>query len=179
MTAEESIHCAPEGRWELVRGEVVSYLPVQPEHGDAVTAISFLVLQFVGGVSRALMGPEIGFIVARDPDSVRAPDWSLIWREQAEARRSGPWIEGGPNLAVEVVSPDDIWSEVQDKVDEYLAAGTQVVWVLTPHRHTIHVFRPDAPVTVLRVGDILTGEPVLAGFKVAVADVFGSEEKAG
>ncbi|MDW8364969.1 MAG: Uma2 family endonuclease, partial [Abditibacteriales bacterium] len=121
---------------------------------------------------RVVMGPEIGFIVARDPDTVRAPDWSLTWREQADARRRGAWIEGGPNLAVEVISPEETWSEVQEKVDEYLAAGTQVVWVINPQTRTVHVIRPDAPIAVLRVGDVLTGDPVLPGFTLPLATLF-------
>jgi len=172
LTAEEAAAFAPDGRWELVRGEVVTYMPVQPEHADCVQAISTAVESFLGGRERALMGPEIGFTVARDPDTVRAPDWSLTWREQAEARRSGPWIEGGPNIAVEVISSDETWREVQEKVDEYIAAGTQVVWVINPQARTVHVIRPDAPLVALRIGDTLTGDPVLPGFALPLATLF-------
>lgn len=77
LTAEEAAVHTPGGRWELVRGEVVTYMPVQPEHADCVQAISTAVDKHLGGRQRALMGPEIGFIVARHPeDTVRAPDWS-------------------------------------------------------------------------------------------------------
>jgi Uma2 family endonuclease len=147
-------------------------MPVQPEHADCVQAVSTAVENFLGGRERALMGPEIGFTVARDPDTVRAPDWSLTWREQAAARRSGAWIEGGPNIAVEVISPDETWREVQEKVDESIAAGTQVVWVINPQARTVHVIRPDAPIAALRVGDTLTGDPVLPGFALPLATLF-------
>jgi Uma2 family endonuclease len=143
-------------------------MPVQLEHGRVVNALGHWITSHLGSPDRADMGPEIGYITARDPDTVRAPDWSLIWPEEARARREGAWIAGGPNLAVEVVSPDDTWAEVQDKVDEYLDAGTQLVWVIYPDRRTVHVIRPDAPTKILRPGDVLTGEPVLPGFALAV-----------
>lgn len=168
LTAQKAAACAPEGRWELVRGRVVRYMPVQPEHGGVVSELNYHVRAYLGSPERAAMGPEIGYITLRDPDTVRAPDWSLIWREEARARREGAWIAGGPNLAVEVVSPDDTWAEVQEKVDEYLAAGTQLVWVLYPDKRTVHVIRPDAPTAILRPGDVLTGEPVLPGFTLPV-----------
>src|SRR5437870_4540681 len=85
-------HPSADWPWELVRGELITHMPVQPEHGDCVQAISTAVELHLGGRSQALMGPEIGFIVARHPDTVRAPDWSLTWRDDAEARRRGAWI---------------------------------------------------------------------------------------
>jgi Uma2 family endonuclease len=147
-------------------------MPVQPEHGVLVNRIGFYVTQFLGSDEKVVMGPEIGFIVVRNPDTVRAPDWSLTWREQAEARREGAWIAGGPNLAVEVVSPDDSWGEVQDKVDEYIAAGTQLVWVIDPKKCSVRVFRPDAPVVTLRGDALLTGDPVLPGFTLSLSRCF-------
>ena len=173
LTAEEATARAPGGRWELVRGEVITHVPVQPEHGDWVQAISTAVENQLGGRHRALMGPEIGFIVSRNPDTVRAPDWSFTWREQAEARRRGAWIEGGPHLAVEVISPDELWRDVQEKVDEYLGAGSQLVWVVNPQARTVHVIRPDAPIAVLHVGDSLTADPVFSGLALPLADLFG------
>jgi Uma2 family endonuclease len=173
LTAEEAAVHAPEGRWELVRGEVVTYVPVQPEHAECVQAISTAVENFLGGRERALMGPEVGFIVGHEPEeTVRAPDWSLTWRAEAEARRKGAWIDGGPNLAVEVVSPDDAWVEVQEKIDEYLSARAQLVWVINPQARTVHVIRPDTPTVVLRVSDTLTGDPVLPGFTLSLATLF-------
>ena len=74
-----------------------------------------------------------------------------------------------------VVSPDDTWSEVQEKVDEYLAAGTALVWVLSPDAQTVHVYRPDAPLVVLRASDTLAGDPVLPGFALPLAEVFAPQ----
>lgn len=177
--AQEAAACAPPGRWELIRGKVVSYMPVQPEHGDCVQELGVAVQNHLGGRQRALMGPEIGFITGRNPDTVRAPDWSLTWREEAQARREGAWIAGGPNLAVEVVSPEDTWAEIQQKVDEYLDAGASLVWVLYPARRTVHVMRRDAPTAILRPGDVLTGEPLLAGFSIPVDQLFPLSAQVG
>ncbi len=176
LSAREAERRAPRGRWELVRGRVVNYMPVQREHGNVVSEIAYRVRHFLGSPDRASVGPEIGFITARHPDTVRAPDWSLMWPEEAKARREGAWIAGGPNLAVEVVSPDDTWAEVQEKVDEYLGAGTQCVWVIYPDARTVHVIRPDAPTAVLRAGDTLPGDPVLPGFSLPLDELFGMPE---
>jgi len=172
LTAEEAAEEGIQGRWELVRGRVVTCMPVQAEHGGIVSELTYQIRHFLGSPDKAVMGPEIGFMTERNPDTVRAPDYSLTWPEEARARRRGAWIEGGPNLAVEVVSPEDTWSEVQEKVDEYLAAGTQLVWVIYPDRPTIHVFRADGQFAILKRGDALTGDPVLPGFTLPVDRLF-------
>jgi len=179
LSAEEAARLGLQGRWELVRGEVVTYMPVQPEHGMVVSELNFRVRGFLGSAERAIMGPEIGFIVARQPDTVRAPDWAFLWRQEAEARRRGPWLEGAPTWAVEVVSPEERWGEVQEKVDEYLRAGSQLVWVVDLQRRTVHVFRPDGPVEVFREGEVLSGDPVLPGFTLPVTALFPPPEAEG
>lgn len=172
LTAAQAAARAPKGRWELVRGRVVTYVPVQPEHARIVSELNYRVRDHLGSADRAVMGPEIGYIVARDPDTLRAPDWSLTWPDEARARREGAWISGGPNLAVEVVSPDDTWAEIQEKVREYLAAGTPLVWVLDPQARTVDVFSRNAPIAVLRPGDTLTGDPVLPGLALPLDELF-------
>src|SRR5262249_22122716 len=77
-----------------------------------------------------------------------------------------------PDLAVEVVSPNDLVYEVDAKVQEYLKAGTQRVWVINPEVRSVEVHRPDAPGTILREQDDLDGEDVLPGFRCRVGDLF-------
>lgn len=171
LTAEEVERCAIEGRWELIEGEVKQYMPVRPEHGECVQRIATAVQNALKESHEALMGPEIGFLVKRHPDTVRAPDWSLTWREEAQQRRAGAWIEGAPDLVVEVISPEDTWLGMEQKVEEYLSAGAQLVLIMNPYARTIHAFRKALPVRILRAGDILTGEPVLPSFSVPVEDL--------
>jgi len=108
-----------------------------------------------------------------DPDKVRKPDVSYIRRE----RLSLDQFPRGharifPDLAAEVVSPNDLFEEVMVKVEEYLAAGVRLVWVLDPFARRIHVFRADGTGTILRADDELSGEDVLPGFHCRVGDLF-------
>ena len=77
-----------------------------------------------------------------------------------------------PDLVVEVVSPNDLADEVNEKRIEWLEAGAQLVWVIHPIQQTIHAYRADGTVTLFRRTDTLTAEPVLPGFRVPVAELF-------
>ena len=77
-----------------------------------------------------------------------------------------------PDLAVEIKSPDDTVKEMREKAAYYLAHGVRLVWLVYPHKRLVEVYRPDADVEILAVGDVLTGGEVLPGFSIPVADVF-------
>ncbi len=107
------------------------------------------------------------------PNKVRKPDVSFIRIERMPA---GPTSEGyahiPPDLAVEVVSPNDLWHELQAKVEEYLAAGVLLVWVIDPETRTMHVYRRDGTVSLLREGDEVSGEDVVPGFRCELTSIF-------
>ena len=77
-----------------------------------------------------------------------------------------------PDLAIEVISPSDKLREVEEKVDEWLAAGTTLVWVINPERKRVTVYRAPRSVTILTADDELDGQDVVPGFKCRVADLF-------
>lgn len=108
-----------------------------------------------------------------DPRKVRKPDASFI----TGARLSADQLNEGhvkipPDLAVEVVSPHDLFGEVQRKVGEYLRAGVRLVWVVAPEERTVLVHRPDGTASRLEEEDELSGEAVLPGFSCRVGDLF-------
>jgi Uma2 family endonuclease len=109
------------------------------------------------------------------PAKVRRPDTSFIrfGRFPGELLPEGH-IRIAPDLAVEVVSPNDLVYEIDEKVEEFLAAGVPLVWVVNPETRTVQVHRPTGPGVILRAGDELTGEDVLPGFRCRVADLFQS-----
>jgi Uma2 family endonuclease len=82
------------------------------------------------------------------------------------------FFPGPPDLAVEVVSPDDRDSQVAAKVRNWLDAGCRVVWLVDPRRQTVEVFQSRSEARVLRLPDTLSGEPLLPGFSLAVAEIF-------
>lgn len=108
------------------------------------------------------------------PKKVRRPDVSLIWLERIspdEAMSDGH-LRIAPDLAVEVVSPNDLAYEIDEKVDEYEAAGVKLIWIVNPETKAVRVHRDDGTVTVLREKDELDGENVVPGFRCRVADLF-------
>lgn len=108
-----------------------------------------------------------------DPDRVRKPDVSLVLRERLPAEQlEVGFVSIPPDLAVEVVSPNDLAVEVERKVLEYLSAGVSLVWVAYPSARTIHVFRADGSSAVLRESDTLDARGLLPGFSVPVANLF-------
>lgn len=173
-TAEQLLAAGDIGRCELVRGELIMMSLVGPNHGNIANRIAFYLTRHVlaediGSVYAA----ETGFMIARDPDTVRAPDVAFVRKDRLHLTPKRGYFPGAPDLAAEVLSPDDTASEVLAKVEEWLNAGTEEVWVADPERKTIAVYRKDQPVHVLSEKDELTSESLLPGFQLAVAEVFG------
>lgn len=163
------------GPVELVRGEVVAKMsPAGHLHGRGAGRLHTFVGYFVyqnrlGEVYTA----ETGFILARDPDTVRAPDLAFVSKARAaqQPRRDGFFV-GAPDLAVEVVSPDEGYEDVQEKVFQYLDAGTALAWVLNPRLKRVFMHRAGRDVRVLTTQDTLDGEDVLPGFALPLALIF-------
>ncbi len=107
------------------------------------------------------------------PKKVRRADASFIRKERLP---DADELEGhcriAPDIVGEVVSPNDLYSEVEEKVEEYLEAGVRLVWVLNPPTRSIRVHRQDGTVTDLSENDDLSGEDVLPGFRCRVGDLF-------
>jgi Uma2 family endonuclease len=119
-------------------------------------------------------GAETGFRIARDPDTVRAPDVAFVCAQRLPSRRPRGYFEGPPDLAVEVVSPEDRASEVMAKVEDWLRAGCQEVWVVDPKTETVSLYRSRDESRILRLGGRLTSGELLPGFTLPVADIFAT-----
>jgi Uma2 family endonuclease len=124
------------------------------------------------GIGGAVFAAETGFKIDHDPDTVRTPDVAYVGPERlAEARVRGfPTI--APDLAVEVVSPNDTRAEVREKVADWLRAGVRLVWTLYPASRSATVHEPDAEPRTLQADDTISGDPALPGFTCRVADLF-------
>jgi len=114
---------------------------------------------------------ETGFLLARDPDTVRAPDLAFVRAERAPPPSRG-YYPGAPDLAVEVLSPDDRPAYVRDKVGEWLEAGALAVWVVGPQRRTVAVHRTGEEPRLLDETETLRGGEPLPGFVLRVRDLF-------
>ncbi len=110
---------------------------------------------------------------ADDPTKVRKPDVSFIQASRLPAsERPTGHCQIAPDLAVEVVSPNDLFEDVSRKVEEYLAAGVRLVWVIDPKAERVFIYRQDESATILTNKDSLDGEDVVPGFLCAIADLF-------
>jgi len=116
---------------------------------------------------------ETGFLLTRQPDTVRAPDIAFI--AQQRVPKTGVWqgfIPLAPDLAVEVVSPSDRVYEVDEKVQDWLDNGTRLVWVVNPRTRTVTVNRAGSQPKILTASDELTGDDVVPGFTCPVREIF-------
>lgn len=112
-----------------------------------------------------------------DPAKVRRPDVSFLRHDRLPPRheRQGH-CRIPPDLAVEVVSPNDYYSDVEAKVREYLDAGVRLVWIVNPPTRTVRVHRADGSVVDLHEDDELSGEDILSGFTCQVDAIFDRPE---
>ncbi len=177
VTAEE-LERLPDDDWryELVQGRLVRMSPVGLPHGEVAARIVALLYGYVHPRQLGLVVTEVGFKLASNPDTVRAPDVAFIRRNRLVAgTRRGFW-HGPPDLAVEVLSPDDRPRDVQTKVEGYLACGTILVLVVDPDADTVTLYRRlAAPVTLTDSHHALEMDDVLPGFRCTVGDVFGPD----
>jgi Uma2 family endonuclease len=175
LTAEDIAKKPPRYACELVEGRIVRLSPAGMKHGLVIGWILDLLLPFVKRKKLGLVtSGETGFLVGRNPDTVRAPDIAFV--SHATIRRSEETGETffpcAPDLAIEVLSPDDSWEAVQKKVPEYLAAGSKLVWVVSPEGEKVYVFEPKSEGRVLGRADKIDGGAALPGFRAAVKAFF-------
>ena len=173
-TADELMALPDDGmRRELVRGEVRAVSPAGFEHGCAAQRLGALVGAHVlqHDLGEAL-GAETGFLLARNPDTVRAPDFAFVRRARVPAAPVRGWFPGAPDLAVEVVSPGDSFTAVATKAFDWLAHGATLVWILDPDHRTVTVVRSRTDLRVLTVDDELEAADLLPGFRCRVAALF-------
>jgi Uma2 family endonuclease len=123
----------------------------------------------VGG---GLFAAETGFRLARNPDTVRAPDVAYVREANLPQARVRGYPDLAPDFVVEVVSPNDTAAEIESKVQEWLRAGVLLVWVLYPSAQTAVVHRTDGVLRRLHADDMLDAEPVLPGFTCRVGEMF-------
>lgn len=175
MTDDDLFALVGQPGQELVRGVLRVREPPGGIHGWLATRLAHLLHAHVERHGLGTVLVDAGYVLQRNPDTVRGPDVSFISsarlaREQIPAN----FIEGAPDLAIEVVSAEDRWSELEEKVADYFAAGTSLVWIVDPKRQCVIVRRPGSPPAVVGVDGVLHGQEVVPRFRCAVTEVFGA-----
>jgi Uma2 family endonuclease len=173
MTAEELLRSDfPNKSTELVRGVLMVREPPGSWHGQVAARLTFLLGQHVYPARLGqLFAQDSGFLIARDPDTVRAPDVAFVTAARMSHVARHGYAPIAPDLAVEILSPDDRPGEVLEKVAEWLRAGTRLVWVLHPERGVAHVHRADGTIALVHPDGALDGEDVLPGFSSPIREI--------
>ncbi|ABU57924.1 Uma2 family endonuclease [Roseiflexus castenholzii] len=174
MTAE-SFWLLPEGpiRRALVRGEVVETMPLGGRHGMLALRIGARLQQWAEAGGHGVVCVESGFVLARNPDTVRAPDVAFVAAAHIPVTGvpDGFW-EQAPDLAVEIVSPSETAGDAREKVRDFLSAGARLVWEVHPRTHEVLVHRAEGSIQALSGDDLLQDPDVLPAFSCRVADIF-------
>ncbi len=166
-------------RYELIAGKLRMMSPAGGRHGRIAHTLGLL----LGGHVRAgrlsvVYAAETGFVLARSSDTVRAPDVAFVSRERAaDLDDESGFVTVIPDLVGEIVSPRDAFSDVEERLLAWLAAGARLVLVVDPATKTLHAYRSPEQVTVLHVEEptstrICDVSDVVSGFTFAVADLF-------
>lgn len=161
---------------ELVYGRVVTHRPPSGKHGERQRRLSEWIGQLADRTGLAGVTVETGYLLQTGPDLVRGPDVALVLRSRL---RGGDLAEEGhfpvpPDLAVEVVSPNDLQRDVLEKVGEYLDAGVPRVWVVYARPRSVVVYSLGEGQRTLVGGETLGAEELGiegADFSLAVSDI--------
>jgi len=175
ITAEEFEKLPDDGKlYELIDGELREMSPLTMWQGEVEVNLAMRLHTHVRGCALGCVSiGKVTFIVRRNPDRVRAADIAFIRRERVpppEARQH--MMEVIPDLVVEILSEHDTIEEVNDKIDAWLNAGVQMLWIVDPFRRTVTIYQPGHDPTLLGGHGILEGDPIIPGFRCPVAEIF-------
>jgi len=173
ITTAKQLFAANLQHCELIGGELVMISPASFDHGRFASKIvgaleNHVARQALGVVTTA----EAGFQIAHNPDTVRAPDVAFVHANRIPCGGVRGFFQGAPDLAVEVLSPNDRPVEVAAKIHDWLRAGSTAVWIVDPENRTVTVHGDGNEAVVLTASDTLQGDDVLPGFSMPVAMIF-------
>lgn len=159
-------------RHELVAGMIVAEPFPTPRHDRVRWRVERPLRAHVEAGALGEVFGETGFVLARNPDTVRGPDLSFVSRERLSNLDDARFFMGAPDLAVEILSPSNRRGEMHAKVADYLAAGARLVWVVDPKKRSVTVYRTLLAPRRLELNDTLDGEDVLPGLVIPIASIF-------
>jgi Uma2 family endonuclease len=174
VTGDELLAMGDVGPCELVEGSIVPRALAGAEQGGVVVRFGSVLERFVRdrGPGKVLAG-KVGIYTRRNPDTVRGADVLFISSERhVRLRRPAGFLDVGPDLVVEVLSPEDRLSDLFQKLREYFAISVRLVWVADPAARVLLAYRSLTDVREFRETDRLPGDDVLPGFEVRVSELF-------
>jgi Uma2 family endonuclease len=159
--------------YELIAGELTVMSPAGGRHGKITQRINKLLANHVDDNALGVALAETGFLIAKNPDTLRAPDGAFIsqirWDQLAETRG---YLELAPDLAIEVISPNDRSSYIESKVQMWLQGGTHAVLVIDPENETVRAYLDQSTIQIFHPKDSVDLSDVVPGWKFKVSDIF-------
>lgn len=172
ITVEVLAKLPPDMGYELQEGELIPMSPAGIKHGIVAALVIHYFLAFVlQHASGQITTSETGFVIRRNPDTVRGPDMAFIPKARMLEVTDG-FGEVVPALVVEVISPHDTAAAVEDKTQLWLNFGVTEVWNVYPNGRRVLVHRKDHPVRLYQNEDAISGGDILPNFVLALNDIF-------
>jgi len=154
---------------ELIHGEIVEKMPTE-EHGVVAGNVVFALRGYVQSHKSGRVGVEVRHRIPSDKWNSRMPDVSYSTVRRALVIKGS--VPAMPDLAVEIQSPDDSIKAMRKKATYYMANGAKLVWLVYPRKRIVEIYNANGEIDILHEGDTLSGEEVLPGFTLPVADLF-------
>ena len=157
-------------RYELDEGELIVMPTARPRHNLVRDNIADPLRRFVRerGLGEVFRETDVQL----SPQTVRIPDAAFVTADRMKQLDLDRRIAEAPALVIEVVSPTDFAAALVGKVNQYLAAGAQAVWVVYPELREIHTYGPGAATAILREQDVLEDQRLFTGFSLPVKQIF-------
>jgi Uma2 family endonuclease len=172
---DEALEALPKDghKYELLDGGLIMS-PVHANHGTICIRVGSLLFNFneqhkLGEVYDS----STGFRLA--PNLLLSPDVSFVSKARLKKILVAPdkFLQGAPDLVVEVVSPSDRIVQINRKLDHYFEHGTRLAWLVNWRKEQVHIYTPDSIEALTRPNEVLTGGDVLPGFKCKLSQIFG------
>ena len=175
LSTAKDLECSPwkDAHCELIRGEIIERPFLGGESGSRINLLSFPLSIYIEDRELGVcFASGTGFLIARNPDTVFAPDWAFIAKDRLPQPIPKGYISVIPDIVLETRSPSDTRREVALKVEQWLHVGVKIVWELNPATCLLTVHRSGVEPRILGREDTLTGEELLPGFTLPLQRVF-------
>jgi len=161
------------GPSELIEGRLVLMSPTGHPHGLIESRLDRTLGVFVEThkLGEVFVG-ETGIYIRRNPDTVRAADLAFVSKDTLAELNDEGYLNVAPELVVEIMSPDDRWSEVKKKLRDYFSIGVKLVWVIDPASQAVSAYRSLTDVNEHTADQTLAAEDLLPGFALPIKRLF-------
>jgi len=168
MSIEEFTALPADGMLhELNEGELISMPPPKPRHGNCQANLASSLVNFARPRDLGKVYAEAGYRLSAN--TVRATDVSFV--RKSRLQDADEYFLGGPDLAVEIISPGDDAADLREKIQQYLTAGTSLVWVIYPRTQQVEVHTAGKITRIFGLDDDLEAPELLPGFKISVRTI--------